>query len=193
MARLAEFLFEALQLKRVQRTGYQFLGTGRESVAEHTFAVCTVAWVLARLAPQADLSRLLTMCLLHDLPESRVGDLNQVQKMYVASDESKAVADMVRGLAFGRDIRTLIDEFNARETLEAQLAHDADQLAFLLDLKFLSDLGYGAAKRWSDHVTQRLGTPAGIQLAHDIADTRSDAWWSKVFSAGPVDRHADPD
>lgn len=193
MARLAEFLFEALQLKRVRRTGYQFLGTGGESVAEHTFTVSMVAWVLGRLTPQADLSRLLTMCLLHDLPESRVGDLNQVQKLYVASDEGKAVADMVRELAFGRDIRTLIDEFNARETLEAQLAHDADQLAFLLDLKFLSDLGYGAAKRWSDHVTQRLETPAAIQLAHDIAGTRSDDWWSKLFSDSPLARHSDPD
>ena len=39
MDRIAEFLFETMLLKRVHRTGYQFLGPGKESVAEHTFGV----------------------------------------------------------------------------------------------------------------------------------------------------------
>lgn len=193
MARLAEFLFEAMQLKRLQRSGYQFLGTGRESVAEHTFAVTLIAWVLAKMTPQADATRLLGMCLLHDLPESRVGDLNPVQKWYVAADEKKAVHDLTRGLSFGRDIRALIDEFNARQTLEARLAHDADQLAFLVDLKSLSDQGYAPASRWRDHVKKRLETPAGINLAQSIAGTRSEAWWSGLFVNSPAESPSEPD
>jgi putative hydrolase of HD superfamily len=142
MERIAEFLFEALLLKRVQRTGYQFLGPGKESVAEHTFGVMCIAWTLAQLVPEADQGRLLVMCLVHDLPEARLGDLNAVQKQYVAADEKRAVADMTRGLPFGASIDSLLDEFNTGDTLEAQLASDADQLAFLLDLKSLADMGY---------------------------------------------------
>ncbi len=181
MKRIVEFLFETMLLKRVHRTGYQFLGPGKESVAEHTFAVMCIAWTLARLTPEADTGRLLTMCLVHDLPEARMGDLNYVQKQYVAADESLAVAHMTQGLPFGPDIRALIDEFNARETTEAKLASDADQLAFLLDLKSLSDMGYRAPEKWAGHVKERLQTTAGLELADCIATTEWDSWWLKIF------------
>jgi putative hydrolase of HD superfamily len=181
MSRIAEFLFETMLLKRVRRTGYQFLGPGRESVAEHTFEVMCIAWTLAHLTPDADQSRLLGMCLVHDLPEARMGDLNYVHKHYVTADEKKAVAHLTRGLPFAADIEALIDEFNACQTLEAHLAHDADQLAFLLDLKSLKDMGYAAPEKWAGHIQERLQTPAGIQLAQEIAGTEWDSWWLKIF------------
>ena len=181
MERIAEFLFETMLLKRVQRTGYQFLGPGKESVAEHTFGVMCIAWTLARMEPAADEGRLLAMCLIHDLPEARIGDLNTVQKKYVAANEKMAVAHMTRGLPFAPDIRALLDEFNSRETLEAQLARDADQLAFLLDLKSLSDMGYTAPDKWSAQIKARLQTTAGINLSESIAKTEWDSWWLKLF------------
>ena len=181
MNRIAEFLFETMLLKRVRRTGYQFLGPGKESVAEHTFSVMCIAWTLSRLTPEVDEARLLAMCLVHDLPEARMGDLNFVQKRYVAANEKKAVDHLIQGLPFGVTIQALIDEFNARETLESQLAHDADQLAFLLDLKSLADMGYAAPDRWAGHVKERLQTPAGIRLSESIAKTQWDSWWLKIF------------
>ncbi|MGD8701383.1 MAG: HD domain-containing protein [Desulfosarcina sp.] len=181
MDRIAEFLFETMLLKRINRTGYQFLGPGKESVAEHTFGVMCIAWTLAQLTPQADKSRLLAMCLVHDLPEARMGDLNHVQKRYVQANERLAVDHLVQGLPFGSDIRSLLDEFNAGSTLEAQLAHDADQLAFLLDLKSLSDMGYVAPDKWAQHVKERLRTAAGTKLSACIAETQWDSWWLKIF------------
>ena len=181
MKRIAEFLFETMLLKRVHRTGYQFLGPGKESVAEHTFGVMCIAWTLARMVPEADEGRLLAMCLIHDLPEARMGDLNTVQKKYVTADEKMAVAHMTRDLPFGTDIRALLNEFNARQTIEAQLARDADQLAFLLDLKSLSDMGYAAPDKWSKYVKARLQTAAGIDLSESIAKTEWDSWWLKLF------------
>ena len=180
MDRIVEFLFETMQLKRIQRTGYQFLGPGKESVAEHTFGVMCIAWTLARLMPEADTGRLLAMCLVHDMPEARVGDLNSVQKRYVEADERLAVAHLTGELPFGSDIRALIEEFNAGTSLEARLANDADQLAFLLDLKSLADMGYAAPDKWAAHVRKRLQTPAGRELADCIATTEWDSWWLKL-------------
>lgn len=188
MHRIAEFLFEAMLLKRVQRTGYQFLGPGKESVAEHTFGVICIAWALAHLTPEADERRLLAMCLVHDLPEARMGDINYVQKRYVTVDEKKAIAHMTEGLVFGSEIAELIDEFNARDSIEARLARDADQLAFLLDLKSLSDMGYDAPAKWAAHVRERLETAAGKHLAQSVAETEWDSWWFKIF----VDRNDPP-
>lgn len=181
MNRITEFLFETMLLKRVQRTGYQFLGPGKESVAEHTFCVICIAWVLAQLTREADQRRLMTMCLVHDWPEARIGDINYVQKQYVMANENKAVTDMTQGLPFGEEIESLIDEFNTGQTLEARLARDADQLAFLLDLKALSDMGYASPQKWAAHVQARLQTSAGKNLAEKIARTEWDSWWLKIF------------
>jgi putative hydrolase of HD superfamily len=140
-----------------------------------------IAWTLAQLAPEADKGRLLAMCLVHDLPEARMGDLNYVQKQYVKANEKLAVEHMTQNLPFGPDIHELIDEFNARETLEARLAGDADQLAFLLDLKSLSDMGYPAPGKWAGHVKTRLQTDAGMKLSESIEKTAWDTWWLKLF------------
>lgn len=181
MKRITEFLFETMQLKRIHRSGYQFLGPGKESVAEHTFGVMCIAWTLAQLTPETDSNRLLAMCLVHDLPEARMGDLNYVQKRYVTANEGSAVEEMTKDLPFGENIRQLIDEFNACETTEARLAKDADQLAFLLDLKSLSDMGYTAPEKWAEHVKARLITPTGKKLSETIAQTDWDSWWYKIF------------
>lgn len=181
MKRHAEFIFEALFLKQVQRTGYQYLGTGNESVAEHVYAVTIIAYLLAKLEPKANLERLLTMCLLHDLPEARMGDLNYVQKQYVSANEPKAVHDAIKGLPFGSEVDEMLAEFNAATTFEAKLANDADQLALMVDLKTLKELGYQTPKTWLPHVEKRLKTETAKNLAKALMQTPWDQWWLKLF------------
>jgi putative hydrolase of HD superfamily len=181
MKNLIDLLFQAHHLKNMDRTGYAFLGPGKESVAEHSFSAAFVGLILSHLEPNADALRLITMCLLHDLAEARTGDLNYVQKKYVDSHEDKAVTDTVKNLSFGADWTEIISEFNQGNTIEAQLAHDADQISFLLELKSLADMGYAPPLGWLDSVTKRLKTTIGQQLAHEIRDTPSDRWWRKLF------------
>ena len=181
MERIAQFIFEAMFLKRVQRTGYQYLGAGRESVAEHVYATTMIGFILSRIEPKADTERLISMCLVHDLPEARMGDLNYVQKNYVTVDEHKAVTDALSGIAFGHQIESLINEFNAGDTLEAKLANDADQLSLIVDLKSLQDLGYQTPQTWMPHVVERLKTKTGRDLAQKLADTSKDDWWLRLF------------
>lgn len=181
MRRLAQMLFEARSLKLLARSGYQFLGTGCESVAEHSFSTAIIAYALARMMPDADQGRLLTMSLLHDLPEARVGDLNYVQKCYVQADEAAAIEDLTDGLPFGDDIKALIDEFNRGESLESRLARDADQLAFLVELKSLADVGYPTPSTWIPNLLERLQTDIGHALAAAILETPAEKWWRQKF------------
>lgn len=161
MKRIAELLFEAGMLRSLPRSGYQFLGSGRESVAEHSFMVTFIAYVMGRLEPAADPLKLITMCLLHDVPEARTGDLNYVQKRYVKADEERAVGDLTEDLPFGGEMAGSFREFKEGEGLEARLARDADQLAFLVDLKALQDQGYKGPAGWIEAVTGRLCTGTG--------------------------------
>jgi len=182
MKSIADLLFEAYMLKKVPRSGFQFLGAGNETVAEHSFCTAFIAFVMARMSPSVDESRLVSMCLLHDLPEARTGDFNYVHKQYVKADEDRAVADMVSGIPFGDDIAGLIAEFNAKQTLEAKLAHDADQIAFMLDLKQVKDIGSPGPDRWIPHVKARLLTGLGKKLAEAILKRPWDAWWEKTYT-----------
>lgn len=164
-------------LKRTPRTGFQFLGSGAESVAEHIFRASMIGYTLARLDGAADAGKVLLLCLFHDLPEARTGDLNYVNKKYVRADEGKAVEDLARTLPFGDDYRALHQEFTARETREAQLAHDADQLEMILALKEHKDLGNRNADEWYPFSLRRLKTEVARNLAETIWTTDSSRWW----------------
>ena len=177
MKRIANFLFEAGMLKRTPRSGFQFLGSGSESVAEHIFRTVYIGYALGHLAGDVDTDRLVKMCLFHDLPEARTGDLNYVNKKYVKADEEKAVNDLAETLPFGNDIRSLIFEFMEGKTAEAQLACDADQLEMILALKEHKDLGNTYADEWLEFALRRLKTDVARELAKTILETDSSLWW----------------
>lgn len=178
MKRIANFLFEAGMLKRTPRTGFQFLGSGAESVAEHIFRTVYIGYVLGNLSTeQVDRDRLIKMCLFHDLPEARTGDLNYVNKKYVKADEERAVNDLAEPLPFGGEIRDLIMEFLAGKTPEARLAYDADQLEMIVALKEYKDLGNTYAEEWLDFAMKRLKTDLARELAKTILETDSSLWW----------------
>lgn len=181
MRNIVDFLFEARMLKCIERSGFNFLGAGKESVAEHSFMITIMAYVLSQMEPGADAAKLMTMCLVHDLPEARIGDLNYVQKQYVKADEEKAVTDMARDLPFGGLLTEMLKAFRDAETLEAQLANDADQLALILELKAINDGGCDAPDKWMPLVLKRLKTPAGKKLAERIIAADRDHWWMEAY------------
>ena len=186
MKNIVNLLFKARILKNIPRSGYHFLGAGKESVAEHSFSVSFIAFVMSQMEPDVDALKLIAMCLVHDLPEAKTGDLNYVQKKYVTADENKAVEDITRNLPFGSSLADLINEFNADRSLEAKLAHDADQLALILDLKALSDIGYDPPKKWLPFALKRLKTKTGQTLAQTIMKTEWDAWWLDNYVDRPI-------
>lgn len=179
MTRIANFLFEAGMLKRTPRTGFQFLGSGAESVAEHIFRTVYIGYALGRMTENVDTDRLIKMCLFHDLHEARTGDLNYVNKKYVKTNEQKAINDLSGTLPFGEEIKELILEFLEGKTLEARLAYDADQLEMILALKEYKDLGNKYADEWLDFAMKRLKTDIARELAETIIETDSSLWWFK--------------
>ncbi len=179
MSEIADFLFEVGMLKKTPRSGFQFLGSGCESVAEHILRTLYIGYVLCKMDPEADERKVLRLCLMHDLPEARTGDLNYVNKKYVTVDEKKAVRELAEPLFFGAEIEESIDEFNERETKEALLARDADQLSLILQLKECGDLGNRYSGEWIRFAVLRLATENARKLAEEILDTDSSHWWFK--------------
>jgi putative hydrolase of HD superfamily len=177
LTQVADFLFEVGMLKKTPRTGYQFLGNGFETVAAHSFRTAVIAFILAKSAPGADPEKALKMALFHDLAEARTGDHNYVNKQYVAVDEERATRDATRNIPNGLEVEALLLEYYAGETLEAQLAYDADQLDMILELKEKKDLGNRYADAWMYYAHKRLKTDVGKALFQAVAQTDWTNWW----------------
>jgi putative hydrolase of HD superfamily len=177
--KIINFFFELGMLKKTPRSGFQFLGSGRESVADHSFRVAMIGFALARIVGNVDPFKVVCLCLVHDLPEARTGDQNYVNKRYVTVDETGAVEDLTDSLPFGDELKGLLREYRLADTPEARLCHDADQLDLILELKEQNDLGNSYALKWIHFARQRLVTAIAQQMAEQVLATDSTDWWFK--------------
>jgi putative hydrolase of HD superfamily len=176
---VVDFLYEVGMLSKTPRSGFFFLGSGEQSVAEHINRVCYIGYCLAKMNGTVDSGKVVQMCLFHDISESRISDLNYVHQKYTERLEDKAHEDLAASLPFGSDMKGIIDEYEARESLEAKLVKDADNLEFILSLKEQYDIGNERAKTWIEPAIHRLKTEEGRAIASIILEIDSDRWWFK--------------
>lgn len=177
MNKLANFLFEVGMLKRTPRSGFQFLGSGTESVAEHILRTVYISYVLSYLYPEADRQKLVLISLFHDFLEARTGDLNYMNKKYTTTNEFQAMEDAFKNLPFQEEVKCLFETFWQQDSLESILVKDADNLELLLQLKEQKDLGNPYANDWINFTLQRISTEKAKDLALSILETDSTNWW----------------
>jgi putative hydrolase of HD superfamily len=174
---IVNFLFETGILAKTPRSGFHFLGSGKQSVAEHTLRTAFIGYVLGMLHGKVDTDTIMRMCLFHDLAEGRTSDLNYVHQKYVTSDEIKAMKDLAASFPFGNDILKTLKEYKTRKSTESLLAKDADNLEWILSLKEQIDIGNKRALSWTISAIKRLKTPVAKKLAKVIMATDSNNWW----------------
>jgi putative hydrolase of HD superfamily len=180
LAGAAAFLFEMGKLKILPRSGWFHLGITRpEDVAGHSFRTAMVGMVLAS-ASGADATRTAALCLVHDTQETRTGDIDAIGRGYVTVHDAEAItARQVAGLVpddAAKLIAGLVAEYEANETAEAQLAHDADKLELILQADEYAEQGYDTGP-WRDAALPALRTDAAKQLAQAISATPPAAWY----------------
>jgi putative hydrolases of HD superfamily len=183
LAGTASFLFEAGHLKNLARAGWLLLGIpAPESVAEHSFRVAIVGAALAAM-DGADPGRTALLALFHDFHETRIGDVPSVGRAYVRTDKPEVItahqtAAMPHEVA--KMFQDLTAEYEATETAESKLAHDADKVETLLQAIEYQAQGHDT-EPWKDTSLAALRTNAGRELARAIGTT-DPRWWS-AFAA----------
>lgn len=184
LAGAASFLFEMGQLKRVTRAGWLLLGIPQpETVAEHSFRVGIVGTLLAAMEG-ADVGRTTALGLLHDAHETRIGDVPSVGRAYMTTAAPEAIsahqtAAMPDEVA--KVFQSLTAEYEAGETIESQLAHDADKIETLLQAIEYQAQGHDTSA-WRMTSVEALRTEAAKQLAQTINASDPHTWWS-AFAA----------
>ena len=124
----------AEQLKNNPRHSWTSSGR-RESVAEHSWRLALMAYFVKDEFPQADLEKLLAMCLLHDMGEAFTGDIPAFEKSPEDERREEAVlAAWVRDLPapYCGELTALFEEMQALESLEARLCKALDKLEALI-------------------------------------------------------------
>jgi putative hydrolases of HD superfamily len=177
----ADFLHEMGQLKRLRRAGWLFAGVpDPETVAEHSFRAAIVGIALATLEG-ADPGRTAALCILHDSPESRVGDVEAVGRAYVTTSSPEAVsAHQTSAMpeALATVFQDLVRAYEAEDSIESRLAHDADKIETLLQAREYETDGRHDTAEWQESSQAALRTDAGKQLADAILTTTPRSWWS---------------
>jgi putative hydrolase of HD superfamily len=162
------FIFEAGMLKRAKRTGWWIAGIDDpESIAEHSFRTAIIGTVLAGMEG-ADPARVALLCLLHDIQETRTGDIPHNGRRYLtATDNETITADQVSGCppAVADAIGSAVAEYETGETLEAVVARDADKLECLVQAVEYRHQGTGTVQPWIDSSRAALRTAAASRLA----------------------------
>ena len=176
LSRLADLCFEIGMLRHIPRSGFPFLGSGRENVAEHSFRTCAIGFMLAQMA-KIDSARVIKLCLFHDLHEARTGDFNYVNHRYDSCDAIQALKDATRGTGLEKKILALWEELEKNESPEARLANDADQLDLICNLQTELKKGNSFAREWLDSALKRLKTVEGTMLANKILESDPNNWW----------------
>ena len=178
---VANFLHEMGQLKRLRRAGWLFIGVpDPETVAEHSFRVAIIGIALATLEG-ADPNRTAVLCLLHDSPESRIGDIEAVGRAYVATSSPEVVSTHQTSAmpdALAEVFQELVRAYESEDSIESQLAHDADKIETLLQAREYEAFGHHDTAEWQESSTVALRTEAAKELAAGIVSTTPREWWS---------------
>ena len=127
---LLAVLHTAEKLKDTTRHCYTS-GGRHESVAEHSWRIALMAFLLRQEFPEADMDKVTRMCLIHDLGESFTGDIPAFDK--TAQNERTEEALLYAWVdtlpsPTREEMRALYDEMAALETQEAKIYKALDKL-----------------------------------------------------------------
>ena len=154
---LLNVLTTAERLKDTTRHCYTTRGR-HESVAEHSWMLTLMTFFLRDEFPEADMDKVMKMCVIHDLGECFTGDIPTFDKTAANEQtEETLLNNWVNSLPqpYRDEMTALYAEMNARQTLEAKIFKALDNLEAVFQHN-LSDLSTWIPKEYQ--LNQTYGT-----------------------------------
>ena len=140
------------------QTRHSYTSAGRhESVAEHSWRLTLMAYFLKDEFPEADMDKVIAMCIFHDIGEIFTGDI----PTFLKNNEHEQVEEDQVSLwlqtlpaSYEQELKALFEEMKERQTLEAKIykaldkmeaviQHNEADISTWLPLEYDLQLNYG--------------------------------------------------
>ena len=137
---LLDFFKNTSNLKNISRQGWidKLSIEHPESVADHSYSMAIMAMIISDLE-NYNSEKILKMVLLHDLAESKIGDLtpDQISKDEKEQIENNAFSEIIE--KFPNSIKLqyaeICKEYQNQTSRESQIVHQIDRLEMALQAK----------------------------------------------------------
>ena len=153
---LINFMTIAEKLKC--NTRHSWTSTNRnESVAEHSWRLSLLTYLVQDEFPEADINKVIQMCIFHDLGEAITGDIPSFLKTKKDEDtEDKEMLQLLKELPsfYQEKLIALFQEMNELQTLEAKIykaldkmeaimQHNEADISTWIPIEYTANLEYG--------------------------------------------------
>ena len=176
-----KFLFEMGNIRHINRMWHRFFGTNYANVAEHHFRVYWIAMVIASHEKDVDLGKIAKMVMIHDITESRTNDYDMVAREYTVRKDELAIKDMLGGTVLETEFYDIWAEYEERQSIEAKIVKDADNLDCDFELSEQEQLGNTSKKALQstrDYVYKnKLSTKTAKKIYKEIQASNPHSWY----------------
>ena len=137
---ILDFLKDSANLKSISRQGWidKLSIKNPESVADHSYSMAIMAMIISDLE-NYDSEKILKMTLLHDLAESKIGDITPEQmtpenKMKIENDAFNKIIDQLPEIVKSQYLE-IWKEYQNNNSKESLFVHQIDKLEMALQAK----------------------------------------------------------
>ena len=137
---ILDFLKDSANLKTISRQGWidKLSIKNPESVADHSYSMAIMAMIISDLE-NYDSEKILKMTLLHDLAESKIGDITPEQmtpenKMKIENDAFNEIIDQLPETVKSQYLE-IWKEYQNNNSKESLFVHQIDKLEMALQAK----------------------------------------------------------
>ncbi len=173
-----EFLYEMGTIRFIPRIWRQFLNKDFANLSEHIFRVIWTAIIIAK-EENADINKVIKMALIHDIVESRNSDVHYLSRMYTKRNDVAAIKDILKETSIEDEFLELFYEYEERESIEAQIVKDADNLDVDFELQEQYVNGIKIKEDFQvmrDRVYEILFTETAKRMWKEIQDSNPHDW-----------------
>lgn len=174
------FLYEMGSIRYIDRMWRRFYNKDFANLSEHHFRVFWIAMIIAGKEGNVDTGKIAKMAMVHDIAESRAGDVDYLARQYVIRNEELGIQDMLEGTSIADEFLQLWEEYEARESLESKIVKDADNLDVDFELAEQAVQGKTIGTQWADmrenNVKPLLFTETAKELFDQIGQTSPHNW-----------------
>jgi putative hydrolase of HD superfamily len=165
-------------LKNVYRTGWlRYLPKEQvESVADHSWGVAMLAFVLAKeFKPNLDSDKLIKLAVFHELGEAHAGDktiYDGVTKEEKTAQERKGVLNIIAGLKARAEILDAWEEVEELKSPEAEFVKDVDRLEMCVQALAYEQEHGKKLQEFYDYARERIKDSLVLGLLDEVETQR---------------------